>query len=115
MRAGELCIHELPHGQCSYCGARSKYGAGVWVTAGGLAFNAQPDCGFLEAGQRSVEASGGVAAPRESVGWGRRSPTGASRAFTVAKTRHPADLRVRPRDLSGVLRQSRHSVGISPG
>jgi hypothetical protein len=55
----ELCLHELPTGQCSYCKVPPNgINKVVYVTAGGTSFHNIPYCATLKTGQDEAEALG---------------------------------------------------------
>ena len=56
-----------PHGtRAEWCGMCRNQGV-VYISAGGDAYHARPDCSALLDGQRYVERRGGTPAPIESV------------------------------------------------
>lgn len=73
----DLCVHLLPRGQCVDCKHRGEI---VYVTDGGTAYHATPQCSALLAGQDDVLARGGklgklrVVSPIEALAGGRRRP-----------------------------------------
>lgn len=69
-RMQEVCIHELPIGQCSFCKAPpSGVNKTVYVTKGGLAFHNSPKCRTLLEGQKEAESKGMDTHPIEPIGW----------------------------------------------
>ena len=67
----ELCIHELPIGQCSHCKVPpTGINKTVYVTKGGMAFHNDPKCETLNSGQAEAESKGLEIHPINPIGWG---------------------------------------------
>jgi hypothetical protein len=66
----ELCLHDLPVGQCSHC-KQPPHGIYkvVYVTAGGTSFHNIPYCATLKTGQDEAEALGLEIHPINPIGW----------------------------------------------
>lgn len=66
----EVCIHEFPIGQCSYCKS-PPHGVNriVYITKGGLAFHNNAKCETLTSGQDEADAKGMQVHPINPIGW----------------------------------------------
>jgi hypothetical protein len=66
----DLCIHELPMGQCSHCkNPPEGINKIVYVTKGGLAFHNNAKCETLHSGQDEADAKGLQIHPINPIGW----------------------------------------------
>ena len=66
----EICIHEIPMGQCSHCkNPPTGINRIVYLTKGGLAFHNDPKCETLKSGQDEADLKGLEIHPINPVGW----------------------------------------------
>jgi hypothetical protein len=87
-----FCIHRVQRAKCVRC-TPSVQGKYVYITGGGTAFHAHPDCTALVRGQRKVERRGGWPEQIEAVG-----------RFAAARVRTPC----------GTCKPVPASGGVSP-